>query len=130
MEHVGVRDDNVPCLADLAPGVTRGVAIVGERSYVDFQRRDQPVQFLQLVLREGLRRKEVKRACIRLFEDGLEDRQVVAEGFPRRRGRDDDDVAPLQDGAERLRRCVYNWSMPRCWSALTSRGSAVRGKGA
>ena len=50
------------------------------------------VQLGELVLRERLGGEEVERARIGIFEDGVQDRQVVAERFAGCRGRDDHEV--------------------------------------
>ena len=51
------------------------------------------VQLRELVLRQRLRREQVERPRVRVLQDPVEDRQVVAERLARGRGRHDDDVA-------------------------------------
>ena len=50
------------------------------------------VELGQLVLRERLGGEEVERARIGIFEDGIQDGQVVAERLARGRGRDDNEI--------------------------------------
>ena len=102
VEHVGVGDDDVAGLADGPAGGGRGVAVVGERLDVGADRFDQSVKLGLLVLGERLGREEVEGAGVRVFEDGVEDRQVVAEGLAAGGRRDDDDVAAGQRVLDRL----------------------------
>ena len=81
VEHVGVGDDDVAGLADGASGGGRGVAVVGERLDVGADLFDQSVQLGLLVLGERLGGEEVEGAGVGVFEDGVEDGQVVAEGL-------------------------------------------------
>ena len=50
------------------------------------------VEFGELVLRERFGGEEVERARIGIFEDGIQDGQVVAERFARGRGRNDNEI--------------------------------------
>ena len=97
VEHVGVRDDDVALPADRLPGVVGGVPVVGVGLDVGLHLADQAVDLVHLVLGEGLGREEVEGAGLRLFEDLLEDREVVAEGLAARRRGDEDDALPLPD---------------------------------
>ena len=103
VEHVGVRDDDVPLPADRLAGVVGGVPVVGVGLDVGLHLADQAVDLVHLVLGEGLGRKKVEGAGLGLFEDLLEDREVVAEGLPARRRGDEDDALPLPDQVHRLR---------------------------
>ena len=102
MEHVGVGDHDVRPGADGLARVLRRVPVVRERADVPAQRVGERVQLGELVLRQRLRGKEVQRARVRILEDAVEDRQVVAEGLARRGGRDHDRVAPGRRGVVRL----------------------------
>jgi hypothetical protein len=93
VEHVRIGDDDVAGLADGAACGGRSIAVVGERLDVGPDLLDQAVQLGLLVLGERLGREEVEGAGVRVFEDGVEDRQVVAEGLAAGGGRDHDDVA-------------------------------------
>ncbi len=85
VQHVRVREHDVAGLAHRAAGVSRGVAVVGKGANVGLQVGNQPVQFVELVLGEGLRREEIERAGRGVLEDRIDDRDVVAEGLPARR---------------------------------------------
>ena len=95
VEHVGVRDDDVALPADRLAGVVGGVPVVGVGLDVRLHLADQAVDLVHLVLGEGLGREEVEGAGLGLFEDLLEDREVVAEGLAARRRGDEDDALPL-----------------------------------
>ena len=101
VEHVGVRDDDVSLPPDRLPGVVGGVPVVGVGLDVRLELADQAVDLVHLVLGEGLRGKHIERAGLRLFEDLLEDREVVAEGLAARRRGDQDDALPLPDQLHR-----------------------------
>ncbi len=103
VEHVGVRDDDVALPADRLPGVVGGVPVVGVGLDVGLHLADQAVDLVHLVLGEGLRREEVEGAGLRLFEDPLEDRDVIAEGLAARRRGDQDDALALADQINGLR---------------------------
>ena len=92
VEHVGVRDNDVALPADRLPGVVGGVPVVGVCLDIGLELADQAVDLVHLVLGEGLRREEVEGAGFRLFEDLLQNRQVVAEGLAARRRGDEDDA--------------------------------------
>jgi hypothetical protein len=81
VQHVGVGHHDVPRLADgrAAPG--GGVAVVRVDSQVDGQAALQRPELRQLVLGQGLRGKEIDGPPLRIFEQALQDRQVVAEGL-------------------------------------------------
>ena len=97
VEHVGVRDDDVALPADRLAGVVGGVPVVGVGLDVRLHLADQAVDLVHLVLGEGLGREEVEGAGLRLFEDLLQDGQVVAEGLAARRRGDEDDALALAD---------------------------------
>ena len=59
VEHVGVRNDNVPLPADRLAGVVGGVPVLGVRLDVRFHLADQAVDLVHLILGEGLSREEV-----------------------------------------------------------------------
>ena len=97
VEHVGIRDDDVALPADRLPGVVGGVPVVGVGLDVGLHLADQAVDLVHLVLGEGLRREHIEGAGLRLFEDLLEDREVVAEGLAARRRGDENDALALSD---------------------------------
>ena len=97
VQHIRVRDHDVAGGADRAPRIVRGVAVVGRRPEVDAERLDEAVKFVHLIARQRLGREQVQRAGVPALEDGVDDREVVAEGLARGGGRDDDDVGPARD---------------------------------
>ena len=103
VQHVRVRDHDVPGGADRAPRVVGGIAVVGRRPEVDAERLDEAVKLVHLIARQRLGREQVQRAGVPALEDGVDDREVVAEGLARGGGRDDDDVGPARDLAVRHR---------------------------
>ena len=70
----------------------RRVAVVGEDAEAVVEARRQIVEFGELVLRERLGGEEVQRARIGIFENGVQDGQVVAESFARSGRRDDHEI--------------------------------------
>jgi len=79
VEHVRIRDDHVPGGTDRGPGLRRRVAVVGERLQLDLHLAGEALELRELILREGLRGKQVQRARGGILRDRVEDRQVVAE---------------------------------------------------
>ena len=88
VQHVGIGQDDVRAPADGAARVLRRVAVVGEHADLDVRRaRDllrQPVEFGELVLRQGLRRKQVQGPRGGIGQDPVHHGDVVAERLPRR----------------------------------------------
>ena len=82
VEHVRVGDDHLPRTADHAAHVGRCVAVVGVRLETDVGRIGEGPQLNQLVRGQGLGGKDVERPSCVVTGDGVEDRQVVAEGLP------------------------------------------------
>ena len=72
VEHIRVRNDNVPLPADRLAGVVGGVPIVGIGLDVRLHLADQAVDLVHLVLGKGLGREKVEGSGLRLFEDFLE----------------------------------------------------------
>ncbi len=97
VEHVGVRNDNMSLPADRLAGVVGGVPVVGVGLDVRLHLADQAVDLVHLVLGEGLGWEEIEGAGLRLFEDLLEDRQVVTESLAARCRGDEDDALALAD---------------------------------
>jgi len=103
VEHVRIRDHDVPRRADDPPDVAGGVAVVGVRLDVHIQRFHQPVQLRYLVLRERLGREQVEGAGLRLLQDRVQDGDVVTEGLARGSWRDDHHISASLDVRQRLR---------------------------
>ena len=99
VEHVGVGHHDMAALADRGAPARRRVAVVGVGSELDRKAVLERAQLGQLVLGQGLRRKEVERPPLWILEQALEDGKVVAEGLSAGRGRHDDQVPALADGA-------------------------------
>ena len=97
VEHVRVRDDDLPGGPHDAADVGRRVAVVGVRLQADVGRIGQGAQLHELVRRQRLGGEEVERPGRGVLRDRVEDRQVVAERLARCGRRDDHEVA--------LRRC-------------------------
>ena len=92
VQHVGIGQHDVGFFADGFAGVAGCVAVVGEDAEAIVEALVQIVEFGELVLRERLGGKEIEGAGVGVFEDRVQDRQVVAEGLAGGGGRDDDDV--------------------------------------
>ena len=78
------------------------VPIVDGGGDIGLQSCDQPLEFRQLVLSQGLGREQVQRPVFGLVQQPVEDRQVVAQRLARGRWGDDDDVLPSQHGCDCL----------------------------
>ena len=98
VQHVRIRQHDVPALANRLARVGGRIAVVGEDAEAIVETRGQVVQLGELILRERFGREKVERARVRIFEDRVQDRQVVAQRFPGRRRRNHHNVAPLLDG--------------------------------
>src|ERR1700675_1832029 len=97
MEHVRVRHHDVATLLERGAPAGRGVAVVRVGSQLDRKAMLESAQLGQLVLSQGLRRKQVKRSPLRVLEQALEYRQVVAERLAAGRRRHHDQVPSLAD---------------------------------
>jgi hypothetical protein len=102
VEHVGVGDNDVTGGPHGPPRRRRGVPVVGEGLDVEAQEGDEVVNLVHLVLSQSLGGEEVEGSGLGAPGDLVQDRQVVAEGFPRSRGGDDDHVPPGVDGFQGL----------------------------
>ncbi len=92
-------------MAALADGFARvagRVAIVGEDAEGIVEARGEVVKLGELILSERFGGEEIERAGVGIFEDGIEDGQVVAERFAGGGGRDDYQIfAFASDGLRR-----------------------------
>jgi hypothetical protein len=95
VQHVRVREDDVAAFADGFARVAGSIAIVGEDAEGIVEACGEVVKFGELILRERFGGEEVERAGIGALEDGIENRQVVAEGFAGRGGSDDNEIFAL-----------------------------------
>ena len=74
MQHVRVRQNHVAFFADGFTRVGGRVAVVGENAEAIFKPLVQIVEFRKLILRERFCRKKIERACIGIFQDGVQHR--------------------------------------------------------
>jgi hypothetical protein len=102
MEHVGIREEHLRFVTQPSPERGRRVAVVGARFEAQAPIPLVTVQNPELILRERLRGIEVERPALRLLEQPLEHRDVVAEGLAARRRCHDDDVGPLAQRFDRI----------------------------
>ena len=107
VQHVGVREDEVPLLPELPPGRDAGVAVVHAGPHVRPQRAgarvEQPPERLELVLRQRLGRKEIQRVRARISGQGLDHRQRVGERLAARGAGDEHDRLARAHVVDRLR---------------------------
>ncbi len=86
VQHVRVRDHDMSRSSQLRSRRRRRVPVIGESFYRGSSFLDESVHFRQLVLAQGLGGEDVKRPGGIVFQDGVQDRNVVAKCFPRGRG--------------------------------------------
>ena len=98
VEHVRVRHHDVAALLDRGAAAGRRVAVVGVDLEVDRKAGLERAKLRELVLGEGLGREEIDGAALRVFEQPLENGQVVAERLAARGGCHHDEVLTLSDG--------------------------------
>ena len=86
MHHVRVAEHNMGASADGAPRILGCITVVREDPDFQVTSVRQPVrelmQLSQLVLRQGLGRKQVQGARRGIPQHGTENRRVVAKGLP------------------------------------------------
>ena len=85
VQHVGIRENDVPVLADGSPRVGRRIAVIREYAKSISQFVPQVLQLRQLVLGQRFGGKDIQRAGIGILEHGIQDGKVVAERFAGRR---------------------------------------------
>ena len=96
VQHVGVAEQQSGAFADAFALALRRVAVVGRHGHIRLQGLDQRSQLGQLVVGQGFGGEEVEGAGVGIVEQAVQDGQVVAQGFARGGGRDDDDVFAAQ----------------------------------
>ncbi len=98
VQHIGITEDNMAAFTDGAPDILGGIAVVG----LDFELRGESLCHVAedglLVLGEGFGGEEVEGAGGWVLEEGLQDGQVITEGFPGCGGGHDDDVLTGPNG--------------------------------
>jgi hypothetical protein len=103
VEHVRVGHHDLAGLTDRGADRRGRVAVIGRRGDRQAGRGGEGTECGDLVLAEGLRRKEPERPGRRVLGQRLEDRQLVAEALPGRGGRHDAHVASGAHRGERFR---------------------------
>ena len=98
VQHVRVCQYDVALLANRFPRVARSVAIVSEYAEAVCEPPAEVVKLGQLILRQSLRGEQIQRARVRIFQDGVQDRQVVTQRFSRGGWRHYDNVFPCVNG--------------------------------
>ena len=102
MEHVGVRQDHVALVAQAAPNALGRVAVIRARLKPDVVAHfGEAIERAQLVLGQGLGGVHVQHGRVRIGEDRLDRRDLIAQGLAAGRARYDDHVAAaahLPDG--------------------------------
>jgi hypothetical protein len=94
VEHVRIGQHEVGASAHGAPRVLRRIPVIGVHAHVG-QRLAELDQLRELVLGEGLGRKQVEHTRLGLLHEGLEDGQIVAERLARGGGRNHHKVLAL-----------------------------------
>ena len=94
MQHIWIGKDDVSALADGLASIRGRVAVVCENAEAMIEPCRKIVQLGKLILRESLGGEEIQRACVRIFQNCVQNGQVVAEGFARSRGSDNDGISP------------------------------------
>ena len=94
VQHVRIGQDDVALLADGFARVARRVPVISEHAEPVLQPLVEVVQLRQLILRQRFSWKKVEGARIRIGQNGIQNGQVVAQGFAAGCRRHDDDVFP------------------------------------
>ena len=103
MEHVRIRDHDLPGRADRGSDGVGSVAVVRGRVDVQPGGAAQLAQLRDLVLAQGLGGEQVQRACGGVDRESLQRWHEVAQGLARCGGRHHDDVFAGPDGFDGLR---------------------------
>ena len=114
MEHVRIRDHDMSLLADGLAGIVGRVAVVCICLYVRPQVGDQTVHLVHLVLGEGLGRKDIDGTCFRLFNDFVQDGNIITEGLPARCRGDDHHITAFSNQIHRLGLVAVKLIYPSC----------------
>jgi len=96
VEHIRVGEDDMTSGSDGLPCILGGVAVVGEDPDLLGKKSDGLVEFGPLILGEGFSGEQVDGSGGGVLEDGVKNREVVAQRLSRGGGRDDDDVLPFR----------------------------------
>ena len=128
VEHVRVRDHDLPGRPDRRADRRRRVAVVRGRRDVQRARAGQPGELRHLVLAERLGGEEEQGACRWILRERLEDGQRVAQRLARCGGRDHDDVLAGVDGLDGLRLVAVEGGDPAVLEAADDARVQPRGE--
>src|SRR5579884_2929069 len=81
VQHVRVRQDDMPAFSNRFARIARSVAVIGEHAETVVETSGEVLKFSQLILSEGFGWKQIQRTCIGILENGIQDRQVVTKCF-------------------------------------------------
>ena len=79
MQHVRIREHEMPFFANCFARIPRRVSVVGEDTKGVFEKSIQIVKLSELILREGFRRKQIQPARIGILENGVSAFNVPVE---------------------------------------------------
>ena len=95
MQHVGIGEHDVAALANRFARIRGCVAVIGKHAEAVIEPRREIVQFGELILGQRLGGEKIERARVRIFQNGVQNWQVVAERFSGSCRRDYHDVAAI-----------------------------------
>src|SRR4029077_2372888 len=98
VQHVRIREHHMALFSDGSAGVGGRVTVIGEDAETVIEPLVKVIEFRQLILRKSLGGEEIQRARVRSFEDGIQDRQVVAKSFSGSGWSDYHDILARVDG--------------------------------
>ncbi len=81
VEHIRVGYHHMAGLTHGTPGGRRGIAVVGEGFHIHLHQLDQFIKLAHLIGRQGLGGEQVQCPGIRIFQNGGQNRNVIAQGF-------------------------------------------------
>ncbi|MBA7486524.1 hypothetical protein ES707_22084 [subsurface metagenome] len=83
VQHIGIGNYHPALFSDRDTHRPGSIAVIGENTNRQTAAQQDLVQFGLLILREGFGRKEIHGLGFRRFQQGLQHRQVVSQGFTR-----------------------------------------------
>ncbi len=96
MKHIGIGYDNVPCLPDGLPGTDRGIPVISIGFDGMIQHIQHPVQFTDLILGKCFCGKQIQGPGIVIPQYLIDNREIIAKGFPGRRRGNHHNILSLQ----------------------------------
>ena len=94
VQHVGIGQHDIGALANRLARVLRRVAVVGEGADVGAHGIDGGLELVKLILGQRLGRKQVHGSRIRIPQQPVQHRQVVAKRLAARGRSDNHDISP------------------------------------